>query len=117
MESSWLVYSIAFIAIDFASYWNHRLSHKINFFWNQHVIHHSSEEFNLACALRQSISNLLGYFPILLLPAALVGIPHQVIAFLASDSASAVTGASIPVDCGLTAGNIVMTREITLEDI
>ena len=40
----------------------------------------------------------------------------RVIAFLASDGASAVTGASIPVDCGLTAGNIVMARELTLED-
>ena len=40
----------------------------------------------------------------------------QVIAFLASDLASAITGASIPVDCGLTSGNIVMTRELTLED-
>lgn len=83
IEATWLVYVIAFIAIDFASYWNHRLSHKINFFWNQHVIHHSSEEFNLACALRQSISNLLGYFPILLIPAALVGVPHEVIVLLA----------------------------------
>lgn len=83
IEATWLVYFVAFIAIDFASYWNHRLSHKINFFWNQHVIHHSSEEFNLACALRQSISNLLGYFPILLIPAALVGVPHEVIALLA----------------------------------
>jgi NAD(P)-dependent dehydrogenase (short-subunit alcohol dehydrogenase family) len=40
----------------------------------------------------------------------------RVIAFLASEGASAVTGAAIPVDCGLMAGNIVMTRELTLED-
>jgi NAD(P)-dependent dehydrogenase (short-subunit alcohol dehydrogenase family) len=39
----------------------------------------------------------------------------RVIAFLASDDASAVTGAAIPVDCGLTSGNIVMTRELILE--
>lgn len=39
----------------------------------------------------------------------------RVIAFLASDHASAITGAAIPVDCGLTAGNIVMARELTLE--
>ena len=83
IKATWLVWFIAFLAIDFAGYWNHRLSHKINFFWNQHVIHHSSEEFNLACALRQSISNLLGYFPLFLLPAAILGVPHQVIAILA----------------------------------
>lgn len=82
IETSWLTYIVAFIAIDFASYWNHRLSHKINFFWNQHVIHHSSEEFNLACALRQSISNVIGYLPFLLIPAALAGVPYEVIAVL-----------------------------------
>lgn len=83
INATWLVWFVAFIAIDFAGYWNHRLSHKINFFWNQHVIHHSSEEFNLACALRQSVSNLLGYFPFLLIPAALLGVPNEVIAILA----------------------------------
>ena len=83
IEATWLVWFVAFIVMDFAGYWNHRLSHHINFFWNQHVIHHSSEEFNLACALRQSISNLIGYFPLLLIPAAVVGVPHKVIAILA----------------------------------
>lgn len=38
------------------------------------------------------------------------------VVFLASDAAAAITGAVLPVDCGLTAGNIVMSRELTLED-
>jgi alkylglycerol monooxygenase len=81
--SGWPTWLIAFIAIDFAGYWNHRLNHHVNIFWNSHVIHHSSEEFNLACALRQSISNLIGYTAILLLPAALLGVPYKIIAVLA----------------------------------
>ena len=83
LNESILLYFIAFICLDFASYWNHRLNHSINFFWNQHVIHHSSQEFNLACGLRQSISNLLGYGAIFLIPAAIFGVPHKVISFLA----------------------------------
>jgi len=83
IKVTWAVLLIAFITFDYAGYWNHRLSHKVNFFWNQHVIHHSSEEFNLACGLRQSISNLIGYFPLLLVPAALLGVPNIVIAILA----------------------------------
>ena len=42
LESSLSLYFVAFICIDFASYWNHRLNHKINIFWNLHIIHHSS---------------------------------------------------------------------------
>ncbi len=83
LNESILLYFFAFICLDFASYWNHRLNHSINFFWNQHVIHHSSQEFNLACGLRQSISNLLGYGAIFLIPAAIFGVPHKVISFLA----------------------------------
>lgn len=83
LENTWLLSVIAFVCIDFSSYWIHRLNHKINFFWNQHVIHHSSEEFNLACALRQSISNILGYSALFLIPAAVLGVPHEVITVLA----------------------------------
>lgn len=82
IKTTWLVWGLAFLVIDFAGYWNHRLSHKINFFWNQHVIHHSSEQFNLACALRQSVSNLIGYFPLLLVPAAILGVSEVIISVL-----------------------------------
>lgn len=83
IQTTWLVWVLSFIAIDFASYWSHRLAHSINVFWNRHVVHHSSEEFNLACALRQSISNLVSLGFIFLFPAALLGLPPKVIAVLA----------------------------------
>ena len=52
--SGFLTFLVAFIVLDFSGYWVHRIDHKVNFFWNAHIVHHSSEEFNLACALRQS---------------------------------------------------------------
>ncbi|PCE63471.1 sterol desaturase family protein [Sediminicola luteus] len=82
VKSTWLTYVIGFIALDFAGYVNHWLAHKVNYFWNEHVVHHSSEEFNLACALRQSISTFFKYGAILLIPAAILGVPQKVVAVL-----------------------------------
>lgn len=83
LQSSIAVYAIAFVALDFYGYWVHRLSHQINILWNKHAIHHSSEEFNLACALRQSVSSFVNLFTIFLLPAALLGVPAEVIGIVA----------------------------------
>ncbi len=83
IQASWLTYVVAFMVMDFSSYWVHRWSHHINIFWNRHIVHHSSEEFNLACALRQSISVFINIFTFLLIPAALLGVPPQVIAIIA----------------------------------
>lgn len=80
LEANALTYIIAFIVIDFYGYWNHRWAHQINFFWNKHAIHHSSEEFNLACALRQTVSSFVNLFTFLLIPAAVIGVPAKVIA-------------------------------------
>jgi sterol desaturase/sphingolipid hydroxylase (fatty acid hydroxylase superfamily) len=80
VKSSVALYVIAFFALDFSGYWVHRIAHEYNFFWNNHIVHHSSEEFNLACALRQSISVFVRLFTFFLLPAALFGVPAQVIA-------------------------------------
>ena len=78
----WLAVIIAFIVQDFAGYWMHRLNHRVNIFWNRHIIHHSSEDFNLSCALRQSISNTIKFSAIFMIPAALFGIPSSIFAIL-----------------------------------
>ena len=80
LEATPLSYCIGFIVIDFYGYWSHRLAHQINFLWNKHAIHHSSEEFNLSCALRQTVSSFVNLFTFLLIPAALMGVPAKVIA-------------------------------------
>ncbi len=83
IQSSIGLYIIAFFAIDLTGYLVHRIDHEYNFFWNSHIIHHSSEEYNLACALRQNISSVVRLFTIFLLPAALLGVPAAIIAVVA----------------------------------
>ncbi|MFN7280858.1 MAG: sterol desaturase family protein [bacterium] len=83
VDSGFLTYYIAFMALDLSGYWTHRIAHTYNLFWNNHIVHHSSEEYNLACALRQSISVFFRIFTFLLLPAAILGVPQSVIATVA----------------------------------
>lgn len=83
VAASWWVYVFVFVVLDFQAYWVHRWAHSINFFWNKHLVHHSSEEFNLACALRQSISSFVNLFTFFLIPAAILGVPAIVIATIA----------------------------------
>ncbi len=83
IKSSVALYLLAFIGLDFAGYWSHRFNHEINVFWNRHIIHHSSEEFNLSCALRQNISAVIGIYFFMYIPMALIGIPAQVVALVA----------------------------------
>ena len=83
LEPLWLATLFAFIIQDFTGYWMHRLNHRVNIFWNRHVIHHSSEEFNLSCALRQSISETVHFSALLMIPAAFFGIPADIFSMLA----------------------------------
>lgn len=82
IKSSVWLFGLAFIGHDFASYWSHRWNHEINLFWNRHIVHHSSEEFNLSCALRQSISAVFGVYFFLYIPMAIVGIPTGIVALV-----------------------------------
>jgi len=82
VDQLWVIILCALVVQDFTGYWLHRLNHRVNIFWNRHVIHHSSEEFNLSCALRQSISKTFNYAAVLMIPAALLGIPAYIFAIL-----------------------------------
>jgi sterol desaturase/sphingolipid hydroxylase (fatty acid hydroxylase superfamily) len=61
--SQWWYWALLFFADDLSYYWFHRISHNVNWFWASHVVHHSSERYNLAAALRQTwTGNATGSF-------------------------------------------------------
>ncbi len=61
--TAWWAWVLIFFADDLSYYWFHRVSHHVRWFWASHVVHHSSEKYNLAAALRQTwTGNLTGSF-------------------------------------------------------
>jgi sterol desaturase/sphingolipid hydroxylase (fatty acid hydroxylase superfamily) len=60
---TWWYWVLLFFADDFSYYWFHRTAHRVNWFWASHVVHHSSQHYNLAAALRQTwTGNATGSF-------------------------------------------------------
>jgi sterol desaturase/sphingolipid hydroxylase (fatty acid hydroxylase superfamily) len=68
---AWWTWVILFFVDDLAYYWFHRISHESRLFWNFHVVHHSSEYYNLSVAVRQSwfsgTLHWIFYAPVMLL--------------------------------------------------
>jgi len=53
-DSPW-TWLVCFIFVDWTYYWFHRAAHEVNILWGAHQVHHSSEDYNLSTALRQSV--------------------------------------------------------------
>lgn len=72
-QTSWIAFLITFLLGDLAYYWYHRCAHRVKAIWATHIVHHQSEEYNLAVALRQgAFSNFfssLFYIPLAILGA------------------------------------------------
>jgi sterol desaturase/sphingolipid hydroxylase (fatty acid hydroxylase superfamily) len=81
IEPTWLAWFVAFVGVDFLYYWWHRLSHEVNFLWAAHVVHHQSEDYNLAVALRQAVLTSWTALPFYL-PLAVLGVPVAVYAIV-----------------------------------
>jgi sterol desaturase/sphingolipid hydroxylase (fatty acid hydroxylase superfamily) len=57
-----LAAAVATLGWDAIYYWNHRFMHESRYMWAIHVVHHSSERYNLSTALRQPVADVLGTF-------------------------------------------------------
>ena len=55
----WWTWVLLLFADDFIFYWHHRLSHQVRILRAAHIKHHSSQNYNLAVALRQSWAEVL----------------------------------------------------------
>jgi len=82
IQSKAVQYIIGFLVLDFYIYWWHRWRHRYNILWNEHLIHHSSEEYNLPVALRQTTADFFNPATFLFAPAAMFGISLETLTIL-----------------------------------
>jgi len=76
-------------ADDFCYYWFHRISHESRFFWASHIVHHSSQKYNLSTALRQTWTGgffsfifylalpILGFHPLMVFTQMSISLLYQ----------------------------------------
>ncbi len=77
----WWVWVLCFLGEDLAYYWGHRLGHERRWFWASHVVHHSSQHYNLSTALRQTWTGTFSLGFIFVMPLAFLGLHPVMIVF------------------------------------
>ena len=78
---AWWAFVLCFVLDDFAYYVFHRSAHRVRWFWASHVIHHSSQHYNLSTALRQTWTGFLSFAFLFRLPLFLIGFPPPMVFF------------------------------------
>ncbi len=78
---AWWAFVACFFLEDLSYYWFHRVSHERRWFWASHVVHHSSQHYNLSTALRQTWTGTLGLTFIFRLPLFFIGFPLEMVFF------------------------------------
>ena len=81
---AWWAWPLCFVLDDLAYYAFHRSAHRVRWFWASHVIHHSSQHYNLSTALRQTWTGFLSLAFLFRLPLFLIGFPPAMVFFVAA---------------------------------
>ncbi|KQN25053.1 C-5 sterol desaturase [Sphingomonas sp. Leaf33] len=80
---AWWAFVVAFVLDDLAYYWFHRTAHRVRWFWASHVVHHSSQHYNLSTALRQTWTGFFSLAFLFRVPLFLIGFPPAMVFFVA----------------------------------
>lgn len=86
-EGVWWIWVLCFIGDEFSYYWFHRCSHTIRYLWAAHMVHHSSETFNLLATFRNSIFAQFNGSIIFWCWLPILGFPPEMLFFAKSMSA------------------------------
>lgn len=86
IEVNWFTALPIFVAVEFCYYWFHRASHRTNWFWSAHIVHHTDDRMNLSTAMRQSLLYSVTGWWLFFTPLMLLGVhPVWVFFFYALD--------------------------------
>lgn len=75
---AWYIWIICQLLDDFSYYWFHRQNHNVRFLWAAHIVHHSSDKFNLGTAVRNGWFTIF-YKPFFYLWITAIGFPPEML--------------------------------------
>ncbi len=82
IPNTWWAVVLCFVLDDLRYYWWHRISHERRWFWASHVIHHSSQHYNLTTALRQTWTGQILAQLLFRTPLVLIGFHPAMVLFV-----------------------------------
>ncbi|NND80234.1 MAG: sterol desaturase family protein [Maribacter sp.] len=75
---AWYIWLLCQLADDFTYYWFHRANHEVRVLWAAHIVHHSSDHFNLGTAVRNGWFTIL-YKPLFYMWMPALGFPPEMV--------------------------------------
>ena len=78
---AWWAWPLCFVLDDLAYFFSHWFMHRVRWGWASHVIHHSSQHYNLSTALRQTWTGFFSLTWAFRLPLFLIGFHPAMVFF------------------------------------
>ena len=75
---AWYIWLLCQLSDDFTYYWFHRANHEVRILWAAHIVHHSSDNYNLGTAVRNGWFTII-YKPLFYMWMPAIGFPPEMV--------------------------------------